>query len=180
MSCGKGARIVKSANSRAAAALVALACAGCAGSAPVPKGAVFGPQFAEATFELGLTDTVGFGVATTQEYRVGASADFERAGIVKIFTWAAKKPAPHLLEAGKPVIVFAKMNRMTGAPGITSSSEAWCINRSRFTPAPATRYRVVQRGVATEGCTLSVVETETGRPPEGLEVLPYPRNVAVP
>ena len=103
--------------SRAAAALLALACGGCVASAPVPKGAVFGPQFAEATFELGLADTVGFGVASTQEYRVGPSAEFEEAGVVKIFTWAAKKPTPHLLEAGKPVVVFAKMNRMTGAPG---------------------------------------------------------------
>ncbi|MBA4009849.1 MAG: hypothetical protein C0511_18990 [Hyphomicrobium sp.] len=162
--------------SRAAAALLALACGGCVASAPVPKGAVFGPQFAEATFELGLADTVGFGVASTQEYRVGPSAEFEEAGVVKIFTWAAKKPTPHLLEAGKPVVVFAKMNRMTGAPGITSSSDAWCINRSRFTPAPATRYRVVQRGIATEGCALSVVETETGRAPAGLEVIPFLRT----
>ncbi|WP_285710626.1 hypothetical protein [Erythrobacter oryzae] len=167
---------MNSARNRAAAALLALACAGCVASAPVPKGAVFGPQFAEATFELGLADTVGFGVATTQEYRVGATPEFEEAGVVKIFTWAAKKPAPHLLEAGKPVVVFAKMNRMTGAPGITSSSDAWCINRSRFTPAPATRYRVVQSGVATEGCALSVVEADTGRAPASLEVIPFAKT----
>jgi len=167
-----------SAPSRATAALFALACAGCVTSAPVPKGAMFGPEFAEATFEMGVADSVGFGHATNQEYRVGDVARIEDAGVVKIFTWAAKKPMPFLLQAGKEITVFAKMDRTTGAPGITSTTDNWCINASRFTPAPATRYQVVQKGSAFGACTLTVVESETGRVPVGLEVILFPPGEA--
>lgn len=161
---------------RIVALLLGVACTGCVTSASVPKGAVFGPDFAEATFEMGVVDSVGFGHATNQEYRVGDVARIEDAGVVKIFTWAAKKPMPFLLQAGKEVTVFAKMDRTTGAPGITSTTDNWCINASRFTPSPATRYRVVQKGSAFGGCELTVVEAQSGRVPEGLDVILFPRS----
>jgi hypothetical protein len=167
---------MNSAFPRTLAVLLSVACAGCVTSASVPKGAAFGPDFAEATFEMGVKDSVGFGHATNQEYRVGEVARIEDADVVKIFTWAAKKPKPFLLQAGKEVTVFAKMDRTTGAPGITSTTDNWCINASRFTPAPATRYRVVQKGSAFGSCELTVVEAQSGRVPDGLEVILFPSS----
>jgi hypothetical protein len=167
---------MNSAFPRTLALLLGVACTGCVTSASVPKGAAFGPDFAEATFEMGVKDSVGFGHATNQEYRVGDVARIEDADVVKIFTWAAKKPKPFLLQAGKEVTVFAKMDRTTGAPGITSTTDNWCINASRFTPAPATRYRVVQKGSAFGSCELTVVEAQSGRVPDGLEVILFPSS----
>lgn len=147
---------------------------GCVTLAKSPEGATFGADYAEATFEMGVGDSVGLGHATTQEYRIGDVEAFEDAVTVKIFTWAAKKPSVLLVKVGEPVTIFGQMDRMFGAPGISASGNNWCTNGSRFTPRANTRYQIVQTGDARVGCVLTITESGTGKIPDDLEPILFP------
>lgn len=153
----------------------AAAIAGCAGGASfAPKDAVLGPDYAEAVFELGVADTVSLGSATTQEYRISDTDQWEEGRLVKIFTWAHKSPKVLLLGADKRVYVFARMKRIYGAPGITSSGDNWCMNGSAFTPRPNTRYRIQQTGSAYGACTLTIIDAAAGEEPADVEQVLFP------
>lgn len=145
-----------------------------------PKDARFGPDYAEVVFELGVTDTVSMGSATTQEYRISETEDWDAGRFVKLFTWAAKKPKTLLLPVGKPIYVFGQMDRMFGAPGLTSSGNNKCLNGSYFTPQPNVRYRVKQTGSPFGPCTMAVIDAATGAAPEDLRIVLFPPSLADP
>lgn len=154
--------------------LVSVALVGGAGNPIAPKGSQFGPENAEVVFELGVTDTVSLGSATNQQYRVSETEDWDAGRFVKLFTWAAKKPKTVLLPAGKPVYVYAQMDRMFGAPGLTSSGNDGCMNGSYFTPQPSTRYLVKQTGSPFGPCYLSIIDVATGTEPQDLRKVLFP------
>lgn len=153
------------------AALAALLLAGCAAGYRAPPGAALGEQYAELTFELALTDMVGFGTATTQAFAIGEGPLEAEAQAVRIFTWAHKDPKTVLVPANRPLHVFARMTGLWGAPGITSSGSNWCRNVSQFTPRPNARYRVSQVGQETVACRLIILDAVTGQPPADLSAL---------
>jgi hypothetical protein len=153
----------------------ALTLGGCSGAASFsPKGASFGADYAELVFELGVANTVSLGSATNQQYRISDTASWNAGRLVKIFTWAAKSPKTVLLGAGKRIYVFAQMDRMYGAPGITSSGNNTCMNGSAFTPQANTRYRIVQTGSAYGACNLAITDLTTGNEAEGVEPVLFP------
>ncbi len=139
-----------------------------------PKGATFGPDYAELVFELGVTDTVSLGSATNQEYSISQTADWATARLVKLFGWAAKKPKAVLLPAGKQVHVVAQMDRLSGAPGVASWANNKCLNVSAFTPQPSTRYRVRQTGSPFGACYLAIIDVATGREPQDVKKIVFP------
>ncbi|MEP1422461.1 MAG: hypothetical protein ABJK59_11880 [Erythrobacter sp.] len=142
---------------------------GCVTIAKSPDGAVFGEDFSELTFEMGVTDSVSLGSATTQEYRIGDVAQYSDGVVTKIFTWASKSPKTLLVKAGERTAVFAQMDKKYGAPGFSPTTNNYCTNGSRFTPQPNTRYRIIQTGDAAVGCVLKVTDSETDRVPDDLE-----------
>lgn len=163
----------------ALALLASAALAGCVSMARQPDGAVLGTDFAEATFRLGVADTVGAGRATVQEYRIGTNRDQAQARTVRIFTWANKDPRVLLLPVGQPTYVFAELRGLWGAPGITDNGTDTCRNISVFTPQPGARYEVMQAGEPTIACVLRIDDVATGAPPTGLEVLTFPDKPAL-
>lgn len=154
--------------------LAGAALVGGAGNPLAPKGAKFRPDNAEVVFELGVADTVSLGSATNQQYRVSEIEDWDSGRFIKLFTWASKKPKTVLLPAGKPVYVYAQMDRMFGAPGITTSGNNGCMNGSYFTPQPNTRYRVKQTGSPYGPCFLSITDAVTGAEPQDLRKVMFP------
>jgi hypothetical protein len=154
---------------------VSVALAGCVTRAQIPNGATAGADYAAATFELGITDTVGLGNATTQEYRIGDTQDFKQSAQVKIFTWVSKSPKEFLLRTGRTVFVFSKVDRSYGAPGISASGYNTCKNISSFAPQPFARYRVVQTGDAFNRCELQIIDLATGKRPDDLKMVLFPR-----
>ncbi len=151
----------------------------CNGSATfAPKGASFGADYAELVFELGVTNTVSLGSATNQQYRISDTASWDAGRLVKIFTWAAKSPKSVLLGAGKRIYVFGQMDRMYGAPGVTSSGNNYCLNGSGFTPQANTRYRIVQTGSAYGECKLAITDLTTGKEAAGVEPVLFPSPAA--
>jgi hypothetical protein len=153
----------------------ALALYGCVGTASfAPKGAALGADYAELVFELGVANTVSLGSATNQQYRISDAASWNAGRLVKIFTWAAKSPKIVLLGAGKRVYIYAQMDRMFGAPGITSSGNNTCMNGSAFTPQANTRYRIVQTGSAYGACNLAITDLTTDKEAVGVEPVLFP------
>jgi hypothetical protein len=153
----------------------ALMLSGCTGAASfAPKGAALGADYAELVFELGVANTVSLGSATNQQYRISDTASWNDGRLVKIFTWAAKSPKTVYLAAGKRVYVFAQMDRMYGAPGITSSGNNTCLNGSAFTPQANTRYRIVQVGSAYGACNLAITDLTMGKEAEGVDQVLFP------
>jgi len=146
--------------------LVASVLAGCAAGYRPPPGAALGADYAELTFELALTDMVGFGSATTQRFAIGTSPDETQGQGIRMFTWAHKDPKVILVPSGQPLHVFATMTGLWGAPGVTHSGSDSCRNVSLFTPRANTRYRVSQVGEPTEGCRLRVIDAATGTEPD--------------
>lgn len=145
-----------------------------------PKNAALGPDYAELVFELGLEDTVSMGSAKTQEYRISKTDRFHDGQLVKLFTWAARKPKSILHPAGRRIFVFGRMNRLFGAPGISSSGQNWCMNGSSFTPRPHTRYRIVQKGSPYGSCEITVTDLATGLQPQDVERVMFPPAVVPP
>lgn len=163
-------RLVRS----AVAVTVSLTLGGCVTMARQQDGATFGNDYAELTFVLGLEDTVGLGTATTQEYRISAEQDFDSARRVTFFNWVNKEPEQFLVPVGEPVHVFAQITGLWGAPGITSSGSNTCLNITRLVPRPNTRYRIEQRGEATQGCLLAIVDAATGAVSPEAEMVRFP------
>lgn len=145
----------------------AIALSGCVSYASVPDGAVFGIDYAEATFTLGVNETVGFGSATVQEYRLSATPDYHDGETVKVFTWAAKDPKTHLLQAGENIYIMARMRDLAMSNSIS------CTVGSSFTPQANTRYNVYLRRLS-HGCRLEIREQDTGREPADLERVRFP------
>jgi len=153
---------------------ISLVLAGCVTTAREQKGAAFGVNYAEATFRLGIDDTVGFAEATSQEYLIGNYADRNSPGRVTLFTFLNKEDKPFLLPAGEKIFVFANLSTQKGSAGYLYA-EDYCRNASIFTPLANTRYDIVQSRVADQGCMLTVVEAETGAPPADLEQIRHLR-----
>lgn len=146
---------------------LALSLPGCVQYANAPKGASYGADFAEVTVRLGVSDTVGFGRATVQEYRVSQTASYEEGQTVKIFTWAAKQPKTHLLAVGQKVYIFARMT------DLGTSRDVLCTAGSSFVPKASGLYSATMSRMG-EACRIDIIEQETGRTPDDLERVMYP------
>ena len=121
-----------------------------------------------ATFAIGVEDTVGFGKAVTQTYRLGPSESIAASTRVKRFHWAAKEPKTVKLMQDAEVFIFATTEFLSAAPPGASSSNFTCANSVAFTPRPRTDYVVVQAVDKVRRCRLTVVDRATQLRPEDL------------
>ena len=78
------------------------------------------------------------------------------------FTFIGHSQRQRSLPAGQPLTLWMITQQFT--PGM----ENRCQNAVTFTPRPGATYDVALRSVVASHCEISIIESGTGREPEGL------------
>lgn len=143
----------------------------------VPRNAVFGADYAEATFVKGYDNSGG---ASNQFYGAALDNSCGSAYVGAKFAPLSGKSKTVLLFAGKEAIIYAVTNNFQsrvgpteyGPVGVTVTGNL-CRNKARFTPQPNTSYQIVQRRQDRGACHLEVTDISSGAPPADFVELPF-------
>ena len=92
-----------------------------------------GPGYGEAVFELGVTDTVSTGSATTQEYRISDTANVAEGRMVKLFTGRRNRQRRCCWRTASGSMSLRGWNGCSGHRGFPFG-EQLCMNGSSFAP----------------------------------------------
>lgn len=163
---------------KAASSGLALAAAGLllVAANKLPRDAVLGPDYAQATYLKGYENSGG---ASNQFYAAASDQSCASAYSGAKFAPLSGSSKTVLLHAGKPATIYAVTSNLQsqgsysgGGPGVAISQDV-CQNKARFTPLPFVRYQIVQRRKDRGACRLEITDIGTNLPPADLAELVF-------
>jgi hypothetical protein len=116
-----------------------------------------------------LTQRPASGAITYMAFDNAECRNGDGLGFIGALGDLGAKTKTYRLPTGKPIFLHASSSRLTGSSGTgdggTRFNVGTCSELVRFTPQDAHEYRVT----IDESCRVTLIDTKTNAPPEGLQ-----------